>query len=207
MLLDKLIENVDVALRTLLAPAVSVRPCPAAGLPEAALSEAEQQHALGLMRVNHVGEVCAQALYQGQALTARDQSNREALQQAAQEEVEHLAWTAKRVGELGGRTSLLNPLWYGSSFAIGVAAGLLGDRWNLGFLEETEHQVTRHLEEHLLDLPEQDAKSRAIVAQMRADEMKHAQMAHDFGAASLPLPVKHMMQFTAKVMTTVSYRI
>ncbi len=206
MLADKLIPHFDTVLRTLFAPAVSSRPYPDAGLEEGEMSAAEKQHALGLMRVNHVGEVCAQALYQGQALTARDQSNREALQHAAYEEVEHLAWTEKRVKELGGRTSLLNPVWYAGSLAIGIGAGLLGDKWNLGFLEETEKQVTAHLEEHLQGLPEQDAKSRAIVAQMRLDEMQHAEMAHDFGATPLPLPVKELMKLSSKVMTSISYR-
>ncbi|UOO83221.1 2-polyprenyl-3-methyl-6-methoxy-1,4-benzoquinone monooxygenase [Uruburuella testudinis] len=204
---EKLIPHFDTVLRTLFAPAVSSRPYPDAGLEEGALSDTEKQHALGLMRVNHVGEVCAQALYQGQALTARDKTNREALQHAADEEVEHLAWTEKRVKELGGRTSLLNPLWYAGSLAIGVGAGLLGDKWNLGFLEETEKQVTAHLEAHLQGLPAQDVKSRAIVAQMRLDEMQHAEMAHDFGAAPLPLPVKEMMKLSSKVMTAISYRI
>ncbi|KLT72442.1 2-octaprenyl-3-methyl-6-methoxy-1,4-benzoquinol hydroxylase [Neisseria arctica] len=204
---DKLIPHIDTVLRTLFAPATTSRPYPDAGLEEGELSEAEKRHALGLMRVNHVGEVCAQALYQGQALTARDKTNREALQHAAYEEVEHLAWTEKRVKELGGRTSLLNPLWYAGSLAIGVGAGLLGDKWNLGFLEETENQVTAHLEEHLQGLPEQDVKSRAIVAQMRLDEMQHAEMANHFGAAPLPLPVKEMMKLTSKIMTTISYRI
>ncbi len=207
MLLEKLIPQVDVVLRTLLAPATTSRPYPDAGLEEGELSATEKQHALGLMRVNHVGEVCAQALYQGQAITARDQTNREALQHAAYEEVEHLAWTEKRVKELGGRTSLLNPVWYAGSLAIGLGAGLLGDKWNLGFLEETEKQVTAHLEEHLQGLPEQDVKSRAVVAQMRLDEMQHAEMAHDFGAAPLPLPVKEMMKLTSKIMTSISYRI
>ena len=207
MLPDRVIENVDVVLRTLFAPAQTVRPYPDQDVDEAEMSDEERQHALGLMRVNHVGEVCAQALYQGQSLTARDESNRAALQHAAQEEVEHLAWTERRIQDLGGRTSLLNPVWYASSLAVGVAAGMLGDKWNLGFLEETENQVTRHLEEHLEGLPEQDGKSRAIVAQMRLDEMKHAEMAHDFGAAKLPLPVKEMMQLTSKIMTTISYRI
>ena len=207
MLPEKLIPHIDTVLRTLFAPATTSRPYPDAGIEEGELNEAEKRHALGLMRVNHVGEVCAQALYQGQALTARTQENRKALQHAAYEEVEHLAWTEKRVHELGGRTSLLNPVWYAGSLAIGIGAGLLGDKWNLGFLEETENQVTRHLEEHLEGLPEQDGKSRAIVAQMRLDEMKHAEMAHDFGAAKLPLPVKEMMQLTSKIMTTISYRI
>ena len=207
MLADKFITHFDTALRTLFAQAHSQRPPPDAGLDEAELSAAEKQHALGLMRVNHVGEVCAQALYQGQALTARDHSNKQALAHAAQEEVEHLAWTAQRVRELGGRTSVLNPLWYASSFAVGVGAGLLGDKWNLGFLEETEHQVSAHLDSHLQALPAQDAKSRAIVAQMKSDELQHAHMAHDFGAAALPLPVKQLMALSSKVMTTISYRI
>ncbi|MDO5639999.1 MAG: 2-polyprenyl-3-methyl-6-methoxy-1,4-benzoquinone monooxygenase [Neisseria sp.] len=204
---EKLIPHVDTVLRTLFAPAASTRPFPDAGLEEGEMSDADKQHALGLMRVNHVGEVCAQALYQGQALTARSAENREALQHAAYEEVEHLAWTEKRVKELGGRTSVFNPLWYAGSLTIGIGAGLLGDKWNLGFLEETEHQVTAHLEEHLEALPPQDAKSRAIVAQMRLDEMQHAEMANQFGAAPLPLPVKEMMKLTSKIMTSISYRL
>jgi len=207
MLLDSLITEFDRGLRTLFAPAVSSRAHPDAALPEAELSDTEKQHALGLMRVNHCGEVCAQALYQGQALTARDPAAREALKQAAFEEVEHLAWTEQRIRELGGRTSLLNPLWYTGSLAMGVAAGLLGDKWNLGFLEETEHQVAAHLDSHLEQLPEQDARSRAIVEQMRDDEVKHAEMAHEQGAARLPLPVRGMMTLTAKLMTGASYRL
>ena len=207
MLADKIIGQVDVALRTLFAEAHSTRPHPDADVVEADLNDTEKQHALGLMRVNHVGEVCAQALYAGQALTARDVDNKAALAHAAHEEIEHLAWTAHRVHALGGRTSLINPLWYASSFAVGVGAGLLGDKWNLGFLEETEHQVAAHLQSHLEGLPEQDGKSRAIVAQMQQDEMKHAQMAHEIGAANLPLPVKKMMALTSKIMTTISYRI
>lgn len=158
------------------------------------------------MRVNHCGEICAQALYQGQALTARDPAARAALRQAAQEEEEHLAWTAVRVRALGGQVSWFNPLWYGGSLAIGVTAGLLGDKWNLGFLEETERQVTAHLDSHLDRLPAQDAKSRAIVAQMRDDECRHAEMAHDLGAARLPLPLRGAMRLSARVMTTLSYR-
>ncbi|TDR82657.1 2-polyprenyl-3-methyl-6-methoxy-1,4-benzoquinone monooxygenase [Paludibacterium purpuratum] len=204
---DKLIIEFDKGLRTLLAPAHSVRPHPDDSVPEAELSEQEQRHAEGLMRVNHCGEICAQALYQGQALTARDASAREALRQAAQEEEEHLAWTERRVRELGGRVSLLNPLWYGGSLAIGVAAGVLGDKWNLGFLEETEQQVTAHLESHLTRLPDQDGRSRAIVTQMRDDERRHAEMAHDFGAAKLPLPLRHAMKLSARVMTSLSYRL
>jgi ubiquinone biosynthesis monooxygenase Coq7 len=205
-MLDQLIIEFDRGVRTLFAPASSHRPHPDQALPEAEMSEAERQHALGLMRVNHCGEVCAQALYQGQALTARNPEAREALQHAAEEEVEHLAWTERRIAELGGRPSVFNPLWYTGSLAIGVAAGLLGDKWNLGFLEETEHQVGAHLDSHLTALPEQDAKSRAIVEQMRDDELKHADMAHEYGAAKLPLPVRHLMKLTARVMTATSYR-
>ncbi|MBV8047462.1 MAG: 2-polyprenyl-3-methyl-6-methoxy-1,4-benzoquinone monooxygenase [Paludibacterium sp.] len=203
---DKLIIEFDKGLRTLCAPARSARAYPDDEVPEAPLTETQKRHARGLMRVNHCGEICAQALYQGQALTARDAAARDALRQAAQEEEEHLAWTARRVRELGGRVSLLNPLWYGGSLAIGVAAGVLGDKWNLGFLQETEHQVTAHLESHLDRLPEEDGKSRAIVAQMRDDECRHADMARDFGAARLPLPVRQAMKLSARVMTTLSYR-
>lgn len=206
MMLDNLITEFDRGLRTLFSSARSVRPHPDRHVAEAELSPAEKRHALGLMRVNHCGEVCAQALYQGQALTARDPAAREALRHAAFEEVEHLAWTEQRIRELGGHRSLFNPLWYTGSLAIGVSAGLLGDKWNLGFLEETEHQVGAHLDSHLSELPVQDAKSRAIVTQMRDDELKHAEMAHDFGAADLPAPIKSLMKLSAKVMTVTSYR-
>lgn len=205
--LDELITGFDTALRTLAAKQTSTRPHPDAGLADAALSETEKQHAAGLMRVNHCGEVCAQALYQGQALTARDPATRDALRQAAQEEIEHLAWTERRVHELGGRTSLLNPLWYGGSLAIGVASGILGDKWNLGFLAETEYQVSAHLQSHLQRLPEQDAKSRAIVEQMCSDEISHAAKAEELGAARLPQPVPLAMKAVSKVMTELSYRI
>jgi ubiquinone biosynthesis monooxygenase Coq7 len=151
--------------------------------------------------------VCAQALYQGQALTARNSAAREALKQAAFEEEEHLAWTERRVHELGGRVSLLNPLWYGGSLALGIGAGILGDKWNLGFLEETEHQVARHLTRHLEILPAQDKKSRAIVEQMWKDETRHAYMAHEQGAALLPQPVKRLMKLSASLMTGLSYRV
>ena len=205
MQLDRLIVEFDRVLRTLCAPAVSARSHPDEGLDEASLDEQERKHALGLMRVNHCGEVCAQALYQGQALTARDSSTSEALRQAAHEEVEHLAWTERRIHELGGRTSWLNPLWYGGSLALGVTAGILGDRWNLGFLEETEKQVGDHLGSHLTKLPVQDARSRAIVEQMRSDELNHAHMAHEHGAAALPGPLRDAMRLSAKIMTGVSY--
>ena len=147
-----------------------------------------RDHAAALMRVNHTGEVCAQALYQGQALTARSSVAQAALEHAAREETEHLAWTGQRIEELGGRRSALNPLWYAGSFAIGAAAGLLGDRWNLGFLAETERQVVEHLDGHLHKLPSEDQKSRAIVAEMRMDEARHATTALEHGAADLPLP-------------------
>lgn len=204
---DQLITEFDTVLRTLAAPATSARQHPDASVDEAPLSEAEKSHAAGLMRVNHCGEVCAQALYQGQALTARDPAAREALKQAAQEEVEHLAWTERRLSELGSHRSFLNPLWYAGSFAMGVTAGVIGDKWNLGFLAETERQVTAHLESHLSQLPEQDAKSRAIVAQMAIDETSHAEQAVALGAAPLPLPVVQLMNATSKVMTGLSYRI
>lgn len=206
-MLDKLIIEFDKGLRTLCAPAQSVRAHPDAGQPEADLTEAEKRHACGLMRVNHCGEVCAQALYQGQSLTARDPAARQALKQAAFEEVEHLAWTAQRVHELGGRVSLLNPLWYGGSLALGVTAGVLGDKWNLGFLEETEHQVAAHLSRHLDALPAADHRSRAIVEQMREDETRHAEMAHQQGAAKLPLPIRGLMKLSSRVMTGLSYRL
>jgi len=204
---DTLITEFDKGLRTLFAPAQSQRPRPDTGLAEAELSAEEKRHAAGLMRVNHCGEVCAQALYQGQALTARNLAAREALQQAAFEEVEHLAWTEQRLRELGSHPSLLGPLWYTGSLAIGVAAGLLGDQWNLGFLEETEQQVGAHLDGHLQTLPEQDAKSRAIVSQMRDDELRHAEMAHAFGAAPLPESIKRLMKLSARLMTATSYKM
>lgn len=205
--LDELISGFDTALRTLAAPATSARPHPDTALPENALDEAQKRHAAGLMRVNHCGEVCAQALYQGQALTARDPATREALRQAAQEEVEHLAWTERRLNELGSHKSLLNPLWYAGSLAIGVTAGVIGDKWNLGFLAETERQVGAHLQSHLQKLPAEDVRSRAIVAQMYTDEMNHADMATTLGAAALPPPLPGLMKFTARVMTSLSYRL
>jgi len=159
------------------------------------------------MRVNHAGEICAQALYQGQALTARNPESKSALDRAAQEETEHLAWTGRRIEELGGRQSLLNPLFYAGSFAIGAAAGLLGDRWNLGFLAETERQVVAHLEGHLTRLPAGDEKSRAVVEQMKDDEARHATSAMEHGGAELPAPAKAAMRAASKVMTGTSYWI
>ena len=199
--IDDLIIGFDRGLRTLFAPAQGVRPVPGEALQDAEMSPAQRTLAAALMRVNHTGEVCAQALYQGQAMTARDSNARAALEEAAQEETEHLAWTEQRIAELGGRKSLLNPLFYVGSFAIGAAAGALGDRWNLGFLAETERQVVKHLEGHLARLPAEDRKSRAIVEQMRDDEARHATTALRHGGAELPAPVKAAMQASSKVMT------
>lgn len=203
--LDRLIVEFDKGLRTLFSQAHSARPHPDAGVPDAALDDAEKKRAAALMRVNHSGEICAQALYQGQALTARDPVVQQSLQQAAQEETEHLAWTARRVHELGGHLSLLNPFWYTGSLAIGAVAGLMGDKWNLGFLAETERQVGRHLQSHLEKLPAQDEKSRAIVAQMYSDEVGHADMATSLGGAELPQPVQAAMQLNSRVMTGAAY--
>ena len=207
MSIDSLILEFDRALRTLAAPASTGRPVPGSDFPESVLDAAERRHVVGLMRVNHCGEVCAQALYQGQAITSRDPEVRDALRKAAEEETEHLAWTERRIADLGGRTSLLNPLWYLGSLSIGVVAGLLGDKWNLGFLAETERQVEAHLDSHLDLLPDADSKSRAIVEQMRQDEINHAEMAVAFGAAELPQPVRIGMRATAKLMTGLSYRL
>jgi ubiquinone biosynthesis monooxygenase Coq7 len=205
--LDRLINTFDNGLRTLLAPAHSTRPVPGGSVAETELTAAERQLAASLMRVNHSGEICAQALYQGQALTARNPVARAALEQAAAEETDHLAWTQQRIEELGGSASLLNPLWYAGSFALGAAAGLLGDRWNLGFLAETERQVEGHLEGHLDRLPAQDGKSRAIVDQMKSDEARHARTAEEHGAAELPAPVKRAMKLGSRVMTRTSFWI
>lgn len=207
MSVDQAIIEVDRVLRTLLAPARSVRPVPGAALPEANLDDAQKRHVVGLMRVNHCGEICAQALYQGQALTSRDPEVRDALRGAANEETEHLAWTEQRIAELGGRKSLLNPLWYTGSLGMGLLAGALGDKWNLGFLAETERQVEAHLDSHLCSLPEGDGRSRAIVDQMRLDEIQHAETAVCYGAAELPGAVKAAMKIVAKVMTGVAYRV
>ncbi len=207
MSVDRLIVEFDKGLRTLFSEAHSVRSYPDAGLADAPLDEAEKKHAAALMRVNHTGEICAQALYQGQALTARDLQVQQRLQQAAQEETEHLAWTAHRVHELGGHLSVLNPLWYSGSLAMGALAGLLGDKWNLGFLAETERQVGHHLQSHLEKLPVQDGKSRAIVTQMAVDEAAHASMAAELGGAELPQPVRVAMQLNGKLMTNTVYYV
>jgi ubiquinone biosynthesis monooxygenase Coq7 len=206
-LLDNLIVEFDKGLRTVLAEAQTVRPFPDRNCEEAAMDATEKRRAAALMRINHSGEVCAQALYNGQALTARNPATEAALREASQEETEHLAWCEKRIRELGSHKSLLNPVWYASSFAIGALAGALGDKWNLGFLAETENQVGKHIESHLDRLPAQDAKSRAVLEQMKVDEAKHATTAITHGGAELPLPVKLAMKLSSKVMTKTTYWI
>ena len=206
-MLDALILEVDRALRTVAGVHRAERAFPAAGVPEGALDAVARAEAAALMRVNHVGEVCAQALYQGQALTARQPGNRRALAQAALEEQDHLVWSAARIEELGGRTSLLNPLWFGGALALGVAAGALGDRWSLAFLAETEHQVEQHLSGHLERLPVEDRRTRAVVGAMRDDEARHRESAIALGAAELPGAVKRGMRAMAKVMTTIAFRV
>ena len=204
---DQLILAFDRALRTVAGAPRSTRPSPAERVPEAGLAQAERAHAAALMRVNHVGEVCAQALYQGQAVSARDATARQELERAAREEEDHLAWSAARIHELGGRPSLLNPLWYAGSLAMGIAAGALGDKWNLAFLAETERQVEEHLSGHLDTLPAADRRTRAVVEAMRADEARHRDTALALGAAEFPQPVKTAMRLAARVMTTVAYRV
>jgi 3-demethoxyubiquinol 3-hydroxylase len=206
-MLDNLIVEFDKGLRTVLAKAQTVRPFPDRNHAEPTMDEREKRHAAALMRINHSGEVCAQALYNGQALTARNPATEAALREASHEETEHLAWCEKRIQELGSHKSLLNPLWYTGSFAIGALAGTLGDKWNLGFLAETENQVGKHIEDHLQRLPQQDEKSRAILEQMKIDEAKHATTALHYGGTELPLPVQLAMKLTSKVMTRTSYWI
>jgi ubiquinone biosynthesis monooxygenase Coq7 len=183
------------------------RPSPANGIVEGKLDEDQRKHAAGLMRVNHTGEVCAQALYSGQAAVARDESTRAQLLHAAQEETDHLAWCADRLDALSSRRSLLNPLWYAGSFAIGAAAALVSDKVSLGFVVETERQVEAHLGEHLEKLPEQDVASRAVVAQMQTDEARHGELAKRAGGIELPTPIPALMKFASTVMKTVAYRI
>jgi len=204
-MLDQLIVGFDRALRTVFANAGTVRPVPGDSLPEAELSDDERRRAASLMRVNHCGEICAQALYQGQAMMLKDMGIKRALERAAQEETEHLAWTERRIAELGGHKSLLNPLWYGGSLAIGILAARFGDGVNLGFLAETERQVESHLKSHLDRLPPQDLRSREIVTQMKEDEAAHADTAVRLGAVELPAPVKAAMKASSKVMTSVAY--
>lgn len=205
--IDRCITEFDKGLRTLFGVYPSARPSPGRELPDADLGEAERRHAARLMRVNHCGEVCAQALYQGQALASGNESLRGALEQAAREEADHLAWCERRIVELGGRLSALNLLWYTGSLAIGCVAGKLGDEWNLGFLAETETQVEQHLQGHLDRLDERDGRTRAIVEQMKLDEAGHADTARRLGARDLPEPAKGVMRAAARMMTTASYWI
>ena len=206
--LDRLLAGANNALRTVAAPAGHpARTNPAADLAEAELSDSQKAHAAGLMRVNHAGEVAAQGLYQGHAAVARDASVEEQMQRAAEEEFDHLAWCEQRLTELGAEPSRLSPLWYLGAFAIGAASGVLGDKWSLGFIAETEKQVCDHLDSHLDRLPDEDAKSRAIVKQMRDEEEEHGDNARAAGAAELPEPVRRLMQLTARVMTSTAYRL
>lgn len=206
-LLNTALNATDNALRTLFAKPHASRACPTLAAQTTELSTQDKALSGALMRVNHVGEVCAQALYAAQALGTRDPVLREKFQQASREEGDHLAWTQERLDELGARPSLLNPLWYAGAFGLGLITSRLGDRLSLGFVAETEHQVEAHLERHMERLPQGDHESRAIVAQMKDDEARHARAAEDAGAQRLPLPVKALMRAAAKVMTTVAHRV
>jgi ubiquinone biosynthesis monooxygenase Coq7 len=206
-MMDALFRTADAALRTLFATPRASQACPTLAGQDSVLSEQDKALSGALMRVNHVGEICAQALYTAQAFATRNDSLREHFQRASQEETDHLAWTEQRLKELGQRKSLLNPLWYGAAFGLGLLAGRLGDPVSLGFVLETENQVEAHLESHLTRLPANDHASRAIVAQMKDDEARHALDAQKAGAAELPQPVRDLMKLAAKVMTTVAHRI
>ena len=206
--LDRLLAGANNALRTIAAPAGRpARTNPAAEIAESELSDEQRVHAAGLMRVNHAGEVAAQGLYQGHAAVARDAATEKQMQRAADEEFDHLAWCEQRLAELDAGPSRLSPVWYAGAFAIGAASGVLGDRWSLGFIAETEKQVCAHLDSHLESLPEDDVKSRAIVEKMRDEEQEHGENAVEAGAAPLPDPVQRLMQLTAKVMTRTAYRL
>ncbi|MCU7960351.1 MAG: 2-polyprenyl-3-methyl-6-methoxy-1,4-benzoquinone monooxygenase [gamma proteobacterium symbiont of Bathyaustriella thionipta] len=206
--LDHWLINADQALRTLFGkPLVTERPDPANSVEEGELNDAERDHSARLMRINHTGEVCAQALYQGQALTAKNEATRQSLQRAAQEENDHLEWCEQRIKQLDSRTSLLNPLFYMGSFALGAAAGLAGDKWSLGFVAETEHQVEKHLQEHQQQIPQSDKKTHAILQQMKEDEIRHADNAIKQGAAPLPTAIQKAMQASSKLMTGSVYYI
>ena len=204
---DRCIGAASSALFTLLGKPQSKRRYPATSEDSEQLSEGDKIQASRYMRVNHVGEVCAQALYQSQALTARNPEVREKMRHSAEEETDHLAWCEQRLEELGGQKSLLNPVWYAGSFAIGTIAGLAGDRWNLGFVAETEKQVVQHLEKHLGQLPQHDTRSREVVSQMKTDEQQHADLAMAAGASELPAPVKRLMQTASRVMTRTAHWI
>jgi len=205
--LDRLLDSAQNALSTVAGSPRAERANPSDDTPDVVLDDAERRHAAGLMRINHVGEVCAQALYIGQAAVARDPATRAQLLHAAQEETDHLAWCADRLRELDSRPSLLNPLWYAGSYAIGALAGLRGDGWNLGFVVETERQVEAHLAEHLQTLPEADGRSRAILRTMKADEARHADEAEAAGARRLPQPIPSLMATASKLMKSVAYRL
>ena len=205
--LDRLLGDAQRAIETVLGTPPALRPNPAIDQAEIVLEDDERRHSAGLMRINHVGEVCAQALYCGQAAVARDEATRAHLLDAAQEETDHLAWCHQRLHELDSRPSLLNPLWYAGSYAIGALAGLRGDGWNLGFVVETERQVEAHIDEHLQSLPPADARSRAILGVMKADEARHAANAEAAGARVLPPPIPTLMAVASKLMKTVAYRI
>ncbi len=206
--LDRLLAGANNALRTIAAPAGRPsRKNPAAEIAESELSDEQKSHAAGLMRVNHAGEVAAQGLYQGHAAVARDATTEQHMQRAADEEFDHLAWCEQRLAELDAEPSRLSPIWYAGAFAIGAASGVLGDRWSLGFIAETEKQVCAHLDSHLDRLPDHDTKSRAIVKKMRDEEQEHGENAITAGAAQLPDPVQRLMQLTAKVMTKTAYRL
>jgi ubiquinone biosynthesis monooxygenase Coq7 len=205
--LDRVLAGVERALGTVCGAAVEARPSPADAVPESHLEDGARKHAAGLMRVNHTGEVCAQALYDGQAALARDEATRAHLHAAAAEETDHLAWCAQRLNELDDRPSLLNPLWYAGSFAIGALAAALGDHASLGFVVETERQVEAHLHEHLQRLPESDARSRAILTQMQAEEARHAANARARGGVDLPMPIPQLMRCASAVMKAVAYRV
>ncbi len=207
MFVDKLIATFDTGLRTVFAQANAGRQRPDAQIQESTLTETEKKQAAALMRINHVGEVCAQALYSGQALTSRNPQIVQSLQKAANEETDHLAWCEARINELGGRKSWLNPVWYAGSFALGAAAGALNDKWNLGFLAETEHQVSNHLQSHLTKLSDADTKTRTIIGQMQQDETEHALEAKELGASELPQPVKAGMKIASKIMTSTAYYV
>lgn len=206
-MLDKYIIEFDKMVKTLFTKPISKRNHPDDGVAEAQLSDADCRHVIGLMRINHCGEVCAQGLYQGQALVASAKAYQDSLSHAAFEETEHLAWTSSRVNELGGHTSFLNPLFYFGSLVIGVGAGVIGDKWSLGFLAETENQVGNHLAKHLEQLPKHDIKSKLILEQMIVDEASHEQMANNYGAANLPGVIKDLMKITSKLMTSITYYV
>ncbi len=206
--LDRLLVGVNNALRTVAAPAgQSPRPNPALGLPQDELDEREKAHAAGLMRVNHAGEVAAQGLYQGHAAVARNHETEADMRAAAKEEFDHLAWCEQRLEELGEEPSRLSPIWFAGAFAIGAASGALGDKWSLGFIAETEHQVVEHLTTHLDGLPETDQRSRAIVTRMRDEEAEHGDNARAAGAADLPEGLRRLMRMTARIMTSTAYRV